>query len=243
MARSFNGSSDKIVKGSGTLYIGLPVSMSCWFKAANTTHNGTLVAHGNSANNGDRLALSALGGVTGDPVGAQHVDNVASADGNAFTTAGFSANVWHHACGVFTSVSSRTAYLDGGNSATDTNTQASIGIDRTSIGNLERQTPANFFNGEIAEVGIWNSTLTASEVWALSRGFAPPMVKPSGLICWMPLMGRNSPEPNYWKAGDLFTVTGTAQADHTRIIYPARPFIGYGVTASSLRRYNVFVAT
>jgi hypothetical protein len=246
MARSFNGTSDNIVKNSGTLFNGFPLTLACWFKADNVTSDGGLVYMGRSTNNGDRVGLATVGTTAGDPIVAQHIDNnLAHAGlGNAFSTTGFSAGVWHHACGVFTSSSSRTVYLDGGNSAINTDPQDAIAIDRTSIGNLERLTPALFFAGDIMEVGIWHAALTVREVISLARGFAPSLVRPTSLVCYLQLIGKNDPEINYWRTGDQFIVNGATHADHGRVFYPASPIVGRGqLFVAPQRRYNVFVAT
>src|SRR5688572_11476483 len=235
MARSFNGTTDKLVKGSGTLFQ-FPITLACWFKADNTTTDGGLVYMASSTNNGPRIGLATQGTAAGDPILAQTIDvDVGTPPGNAFSTTGYSAGVWHHACGVFPDLTSRTAYLDGGSSATNSDAQNSVSfvIDRMSVGNLERLTPALFFDGDIMEVGVWWAAPTAAEVLALAKGLAPPLVRPSSLVCWMPLMGNANPEQNRYKTGDLFTVTGTAPADHGRMFYPASPIIGKGGSGDS----------
>lgn len=78
------------------------------------------------------------------------------------------------------------------------------------------------FLGSLAEVAIWNRVVSADERKALSQKFAPSMF-PGGLVLYLPLTGRNSPEKNLAPGGfNSGTVTGTAYIDHLPIINPRR---------------------
>ena len=75
--------------------------------------------------------------------------------------------------------------------------------------------------GRIAELAIWNSTLSTGSIAALAKGVSPASVQRSSLTDYFPLIGRDSPEPNL-RGGTAGTLTGTAQADHPRVYYPGR---------------------
>lgn len=93
-----------------------------------------------------------------------------------------SASEWHHACGVWTSASSRAAFIDGGNKGTNATSTTPSGIVSTAIGQAS-------FNagGSIADVAIWNVALSDAEVLALARGMSPMLVRPSALVAYWPL--------------------------------------------------------
>jgi hypothetical protein len=158
--------------------------MACWFNPDNITANNTLIAINEESGVGNRFALFALGGVAGDPLRAD-VDGVALAD----STTGFQASVWQHACGVFQSSASRTIYLNGANSATNTTARTPSGLVATSIG--ARHSGASyglFMDGKIAEVGIWNAALTAAEIESLAKGMTCDKIRPQNLVFYAPLV-------------------------------------------------------
>jgi hypothetical protein len=75
-----------------------------------------------------------------------------------------------------------------------------------------------FFAGGLAECALWNRVLTADEIRALGRGFAPAFF-PRGRVFYSLIDGRHSPEINM--AGTTHgTVTGTTFLDHPPVIYP-----------------------
>lgn len=78
-----------------------------------------------------------------------------------------------------------------------------------------------FYAGGLAEAAIWNRVLTAGEITALGRGFAPAFF-PRGRVFYSPLAGRQSPEPN-WAGTTHGTVTGATYLEHPRVIYPTTP--------------------
>jgi len=161
-----------------------PYTMACWFRASNVT--STYVIMSLSATSGPYAGLVAEGGFAGDPVRAFQT----SASTEARTTTGYTANNWHHACGVFTSNSSRTAYLDGGGAVTNTATEgAATGGSNVLIGARRlNSTLGTYFDGDIAEVGIWNTNLTADEIKSLSSGMTCDKVRPQSLVFYAPLV-------------------------------------------------------
>ena len=45
-----------------------------------------------------------------------------------------------------------------------------------------------FFNGLIAEVGIWNIALTANEIASLAQGMTCDKIRPQNLVFYTPLV-------------------------------------------------------
>ena len=77
---------------------------------------------------------------------------------------------------------------------------------------------ATFFAGGLAECAIWNRVLTADEMRALGKGFAPAFF-PRGRVFYCPITGRYSTEPN-WAGTAHGTVTEASYLEHPRVIYP-----------------------
>jgi hypothetical protein len=119
----------------------------------------------------------------------------------------FDTGVWHAL--AFTTNFSSTAqfYLDGVAITTTVGTGAPEPTTSTqtlgAAGNI-----TEFTDGQLADMAIWASQLSALEVAALAKGMRPGQVhRPSsgGLAGWWPLDGLQSPEPDL--SGRLETAT------------------------------------
>jgi hypothetical protein len=157
--------------------------MACWFNASQTTTSDYLVSVSSSTLG--YFALAIFGANAGDPVGA--FDYVTGGPNFAYTTAGYTANTWNHAAGVWTGLNSRTAYINGGNSGTNSSTQSATTLTRSQIG-ANASAATNRMNGLIAEVGLWNAALTAAEIASLAKGMTCDKVRPQSLVFYAPLV-------------------------------------------------------
>ena len=124
---------------------------------------------------------------------------IADNDGNIVTNATvsstqFNLEQWHHACGVISSGSSRTIYLDGGNTGTTTTTN-NASYDTVTVGALQQVNGAQVLAAEkqIAELAVWTKALSSAEVVALSKGISPNLIARSDLLLYYPLI-RNFAE-------------------------------------------------
>jgi len=194
-----------------------PLTFACWFNTTNTTDAQVLMCV-NAASSPNRIVMRAVGDLAGDPIRISAVGTTGSG-ASADTTSGYSSGVWTHACGVVTSSTSRTAYINGGSSATNTTNVAVSGIIQASIG-VQRYNlfPSGqlFFNGSIAEVGIWNAALTAAEIASLAQGMTCDKIRPQSLVFYAPLVRELIDQ----KAALAITNNnGATVANHPRI-YP-----------------------
>jgi hypothetical protein len=125
----------------------------------------------------------------------------------------YSANTWIHLCGVFTSASSRSLYVNGSLIGTnDVGIGSSNSYTRITIGGNHVQT--FFTNGNIAEVGIWNAALTADEIASLAKGMTCDKVRPQSLVFYAPLVR----ELQDVRGGLTITNNNTATvANHPRV--------------------------
>jgi hypothetical protein len=187
--------------------------MACWFNVNNITTDYTLMSLGDTAADNDQFSLRTRGATAGDPIAAIVRR---STFGIAATSTGYSASVWNHAAAVFTSATSRAAYLNGAGKGTDATNLAPTSIDATGVGFLNVLTAAGYFDGSIAEAAIWDVALTDADVAILATGASPLTVKPGSLVAYWPLIGAYSPEIDLIQGRDL-TVTGAAKAAHPRI--------------------------
>jgi hypothetical protein len=187
MAYDFNGTNQSLQTASAPASA-LPITMACWFYSSSTTASQTLLSIGNTTGDFRGPRLIAEGAAAGDPIRADYT--VGSANGIARTTSGYSQNIWHHACGVYESTASRTAYLDGGSSATNTAsvTEALVVNTLTVGGRFLGGSIGLFAVGRIAEVGIWNVALTADEIASLADGMTCDKVRPQSLVFYAPLV-------------------------------------------------------
>jgi hypothetical protein len=218
MAYDLNGSNQRLTCSSAVV-TAAPLTMAAWFNADSAANAGVLVSitNGGTAGNVTRFGLLARGDVAGDPVEAIISDT--SATVSARTTTGYTTGTWHHACGVFASSTSRTAYIDGGSSATNTTSVVPSLLEVTSIGVQFLQAAGGtsgvtYFDGRIAEVGIWNTDLTAAEIASLADGMTCDKVRPQSLVFYAPLVRELIDA----RGGLTITNNNTATvAAHTRV--------------------------
>lgn len=226
MSVLFDNAASEYLEYSGAIVSAYPFTLACWFYSDDATIDQELMAVGNPATNSNYWSLRAAGAVGGDPV---QVIVESISDNETSTSTGFSANTWHHACGVFTSSTSRTAYIDGGSSATGTTDLTPTSPNLSRIGFSVRLSPIDprYMSGRIAEAAIWDVALSAAEVVSLAKGFAPLFIRPASLVAYWPLdrnsfnKGGGSTTLDRWKGTYNLTETNTpALAEHPRIYYP-----------------------
>jgi peroxiredoxin len=189
MARAFDdGSSQYLENTVAAPVTDFPFTMACWFNSDDITVAQTLV-HIQDKDVADAYhGLFAQGAVAGDPIRAATVGGTGGTV-LADTTAGYSANTWHHACGVWATRADVSSFIDGGSEGNDGGAGDSPpGIDSVSLGRQGDSTPGTYMSGNIAEAAIWNAALTNAEVAILATGVSPLAVRPQSLVFYMPLV-------------------------------------------------------
>ena len=226
MARLFDDASSEYLYTASTPVTGYPLTMACWFNSDDITINQQLMAITDTGGDNNWFSLVLRGDDAGDPIGLQ-------VNGSGFqqtvSTSGYSANTDHHACGVFTSATSRTIYLDGGNSAIGTTSATPSGIDSISIGVLGRATPAEYVSGKAGESAVWNVALTAAEVNSLAKGASPDQVRPQNLVFYSKMI--RDEDIDIVGGLSLTAVNTPSVGTHFPMIYPAPIFSGFSVAA------------
>lgn len=212
-ARQFSGSN--YLEAADPVRGVTPITIAAWFNAANATTLMPIAAVGRNGAGNASFRLSARGDTGGDPV--QLITINASTSALANSTGGFTANTWHHACGVSSGPSHRVAYLDGvAGTPNATTITDPVDANLFNIATTKNTgTPLAHFTGSIAEVAVWSIDLNADEVAALAKGVPPILVRPQSLVFWAPLV-REAIE---LRQGFTLTATGGASTvtTHPRI--------------------------
>jgi len=107
-----------------------------------------------------------------------------------YATATITSNTWQHIAFTKTSSSNRVIYVSGTPIQTNTAT-LSNGSTRTNIvinTNSGTGSAGSYpYDGAIAEVALWNVTLSSGELSSLANGISPLRVRPANLIFYAPL--------------------------------------------------------
>lgn len=209
MAYDFNGTNQYLEVSAAVA--NRPCTMAAWAYLDTTAGSAKDIC---SVSSKTALAVLRLNVNTGGQFRIADQGNV-----NAVANGGtMSANVWNHYAGVFASGASRTAYTNGVAGAENTTSVATITPTVTSIGAWFEGTnnPIQFFDGRIAEIGIWNAALTAAEIASLAKGMTCDKIRPQSLVFYAPLVR----DLNDQKGGRAITNNnGATVANHPRI-YP-----------------------
>lgn len=218
MARRGWSATDYLLYTAGVV-TAMPLTIAAWGK---TSITGTLQAmvHIGGVGVGPTQNRWSLTVDVNDKVTA--TTNTTTGTVSAVTSTAISANTWFHACAVFTSATSRDAYLNGGGKGSNTTSRSPTGIDRTAIGVLFGSSVSQPFGpagtGDLAEVAVWNIALSAADVAALATGVSPLLIHPEALVGYWPLLGVNSPENNLLSNTSVMSITGSlSQSAHPRV--------------------------
>lgn len=221
MPRQFlSSSSQYLINTSTGIVSAYPFTMACWSRANDVTGGGTFQ---NVMSMGDNGSVNqneiVLGFTTGGGIRATIAKG--GTVGSATTTAATNG-AWTHLCGVFTSATSRDAYRDGGNKASNATNLAVPVVTQFAMSFRPVTGGANYLTGAIMEAGIWNVALDADEIVALSKGVCPKLIRPTALLGYWPLFGNDSPEPDRWRDRVDLTLTNapTKATDGIRVYYP-----------------------
>ena len=152
----------------------------------------------------------------------------------AQSTSAYPLNTWFHAAWVFTSATSRAAFLNGGSKGTNTTSKTPAGIDAIAVAALKESTVSNYFSGIVAEAALWNVALSDAEVALLGAGYAPEMVQRSGLRYYFSMLGGGVYDTI---GGLLMTPVGSPDVDqHPSGLLLPLSWGGRGLPASVAKR-------
>jgi len=188
-----------------------PITIACWARA--NVLGGTMVNISDATGNTGGLRLIQIGtGTRGTAIASGNVASIVDT-----TTGAPSTGTWGHYCVTF-ATASRSAYFNGANKATTTASNTSSSMTRTQIGARRASSVTDsFFNGTLAEVGIWNVALSDSEIASLARGVACFLVRTQSLVLYAPMIRELD---DYSKTGLAFSTINTGAAVDTLGVHP-----------------------
>jgi hypothetical protein len=162
-----------------------PCTISIWAKIPNITASYALAAIDKPAPTGYEIlaAINAAGASSGDPIQAFNYNG--SSFGLAASTAGYTANTWFHACGVFTNATSRDAFIAGGSKGSNADnvsgTPSELVLCRRRRNAQIGQMPSGSY---IAEIAVYNSALSDANVALLAGGTNPQDIAEGPVAYW-----------------------------------------------------------
>lgn len=231
MARSFNGSTDQVNFGLNAAWeVGL-TSATAWINfASDFTAERLILAKLDNAFNG-RQWLQTIGANQNDffcTIGY----TVQHAQARSTANALISGNIWQFVAMTHDEVVAPKLYTarpgvslaecsyaaqQAKDGVLQDGSAASLRIATRDIGDI-------WWAGGICQVGVWNRVLTSGELTQLSLGYTPAFFT-SGLIFYAPLVGANSPEPNYaTSTKSEGVITGTTKvANPDNLLTPILP--------------------
>ena len=139
-----------------------------------------------------------------------------STPASATSSASYTTNTWNMATAVGTSATSRTVYLNAGNAGTQTTSRTPTTPDRVCIGfSRISGIDSSNYEGYLAEVAIWNVTLTTDELSSLYTGTKANQIRPQNLKFYMPLV-RNIYDATASTTSITSGFTANPEVNHVR---------------------------
>ena len=212
MSWDFDGVDDWVGNTTVAPVTGIPATVSFWFNPDTSSSTSLINICNASGQDGLRIIHLTSAGVRATSV----VGGVGTA---ADSTTSVNVGSWNHVCAIFASTTSRTIYLNGGGQATNTVSSSPASFNRFHIGSRRINSVTDtFFNGLMAEIGIWNVALTADEVRSLNKGTSCRLIRPRSLVFYAPLIRQLL---DYSKTNLSLSIFGSASVDslqrHPRI--------------------------
>lgn len=213
MARLFDDAGSNRLLTTTTTVTAAPITIACWVRVdALPATNQVPWAICDSAGDLNYFTIN-IAATSGQVRGVIN----AGTSGLVFNgPSSVSVGTWAHVAVVFASTTSRTCYVNGSAGTENTDSRTPSSIDRMCIGSFAGTTINQFVSGDIAEAAVWNVALTAADIGMLADALSPQLVRPEGLVNYLPLV-RDIQDT---VGATTFTATGTTVAVHPRIIRP-----------------------
>ncbi len=219
MSYQFVATSSQYFRIDSAVVTDRPFTLAAWGRPDNSTAPHAMLSVGNATTLLTRVLIAMRGDVAGFPCRISDDIQGDSSDATTDSSSGFTVNTWGHGTGVFTSYSSRSAYMNGAGKITNTQTESgTVNYEATAIGaNVVGTTSPHYFanpTGFLAECAIWSAALTDAEVMSLAKGFKPHRIRPQSLVFYAPLL-RNLQDLR--KGLALTAVNAPTVANHPRV--------------------------
>lgn len=213
MARQFSGAQ---YLESTTVLIAIPFTVSFWFRG--DSDSGGLMGLLELRNGMDRVYLyinwtGATNALTADML----IGGGASSPIAVTTTC--TTGQWYHACYVVASSTSRTLYLDGGSSVSESGNKSPSAMSTIWPGYASA---GGYWSGRLAHLAIYSSALGADKVASLASRYVPPLVCPSAGQHHWPMGGFDGDtDVDRWGGKNLTAFGSPTYVDQCPMVYPS----------------------
>jgi len=184
MAYFFTRASSQCIRNAAPT-IAAPLSMAIRIRPNNVSvyqSAAILSRAAGSFGSWDVIRVSVRGDLSGDPFQLSVLKNSTAVEiqGGAATV-----GQWASVVAIQTSATSRELWVNGVQVATSTTSVAPANFDAIRLGcaiGLSGATEDAFFDGDLADFGLWNVALTSAEIASLNNGFPVSGIRPPSLL-------------------------------------------------------------
>ncbi|MEN9328307.1 MAG: hypothetical protein RI947_1115 [Candidatus Parcubacteria bacterium] len=174
----FNGTDDYITVGSSAVVNNTSAYSVCLWFSTTSSSTSKLYFEGNSTDVGNYIYLSI--NESGQPGKVQYVHGTAAAYGLINSANILNTGVWHYACAVQSSTSSRSLYIDGVLQGTDTTSTATMTMNKSAVGAILTSSAQQYYNGKVDDVKIYNYARTSKQIVSDMNAGHPSVGSPTG---------------------------------------------------------------
>lgn len=195
MSLDLNGTTDVIQMAvNATLRPTLPITVGAWINPDALANAG--IYTNNKTDTNHRGVWLALSGGSGD-VEASFGDGAGNASSDRRTrvcAVGVTTGAWQYISASYRGNTDFSIYRNGvdGGAGTASGSGSGLGYNTGAGGRSGSYGGSSFLNGRIAEVAVWNVSLSTAEHLALAKGASPFLVRPGSLIQYFPFWFSNS---------------------------------------------------
>jgi hypothetical protein len=215
MARSFNGTTDKMQIAGGIAVTLTLFSIASMAKPTAVTANMVVTATSRTtAPFTDDASLAVAGAVANDPATLLVSDSGVNRPVSATSTSCV-AGVWQPISASNASATSHIAYLNGGGEVANTTSCSPPALVQTTQVGCRNEAGADvsFFGGDICEVAWWSVALSARQQAGIGAGGCALLASMSLKAYWPLWPGNTGTEVGLIR-GTALTATGTGSARH-----------------------------
>jgi len=222
-ARSFNNTGERLSDSTPSGLDLTAFTICSWaYVVTSPAVGGTIFTVQVGANGHSLLIMSSTNQVQG-------IRTTSWTARSALSTETLTANTWYCVCSTYDGVGSAPkVFISSGEGISTTMAEVSYASQTAGTG-TDATTPTNTlignnsafnrtFLGRLAEILVYTTALTVDEMTSLSRGY--PV---SGAVCYVPLLGRVTPELDRSGSGNSYVVTSATGVDHA----PIAPSFGW----------------
>jgi Concanavalin A-like lectin/glucanases superfamily len=166
-------------------YIGTSWTIAFWMKLNSFATEEAFVVRDNSAGSQTQIWIEDRGNTS---------DKIVAICGGAdaiTSTATFTSSTWHHIAVTQSAANSWTLYVDGVQDATSS-TSCTPNSTANQVRFGKHISNNKQLDGDMAEVAIWSTPLSAAEIAALAKGVPPNWFRMGNMLLYTPLYGRTT---------------------------------------------------